>query len=110
MLRLVEEGRDPRQERDRTRDERDDPRPGGMTSVGVRPPPRLPDQQRRDHCDQVEGPVVRVQQQAGDERDDGLAAEGRSFEESPDGQVPERHEQHHERVHARLGAVADGER
>ena len=72
--------------------------------------PPLPGQPQQGGADQVERPVVGVEQQAG-HRPDGDEVARTGLPQRPvEGQEAEHGEQHHQRVHPGLGGVAGGER
>ena len=104
---LVEERRQPRHEREQPDADRDERR-GSAARVASRRATRRTSSAHRDDADEVERPVLRVHEQRDDERERARAGRA-SAARAPAGTrgCPHAHEQHLERVHARLGRVPD---
>ena len=105
---LVAEGRQPGDERERTDEQRADRAPRRPPSL-ERTPNREVGHPQPDHRQQCERPVVRVEQQPGDDRDAREPAPRRAVEHPHEREVAEEDQQHHQRVHAGLGRIADRE-
>ena len=96
--------------------EREHPdRAGDQTRLGSGPPlraspPRLPDQPERHGPDQVDRPVVGVEEQGDDGADRDQVPRSRSHQRPVEGEEPGHGQERDQGVHPRFGVVADGER
>ena len=109
VRRLIEHHAQPRHE-EQPADDDGHEHSNGPAAVVARGVPRPPRQHDDGGRDQPQRPVVRQQQRAGDEHDAGQAQPRETLERVRHQQVAGEHEEHDQRVHAGLGAVANGER
>ncbi len=108
VLGLVEEDLDPGQECQATDDHGDERHPC-VPPPDRPPPPGLVSQPRQGGGNEVDGPVLAVQQQPRHHGDGDQVAGPRFAQSAIEGQVPEHGQQRDQRVHPRLGVVPDGE-
>ncbi len=107
--RLEDERRQPGREREQP------DRAGDQTGLGSGPPlraspPRLPDQPERHGPDQVDRPVVGVEEQGDDGADRDQVPRSRAHQRPVEGEEPGHGQERDQGVHPRFGVVADGER
>ncbi len=111
VLGLVQEGGHPGQEEEAAHAERDQGAPRRI--LGAPPVVTAQDgdpQPDGGDGDQVQRPVLRVEQCRSDHRHGGHVSQPRRRDRSLQGEEPAAGEQDHQRVHPRLGGVIDGER